>query len=75
MDPNAKDTQSIARNHVIEVSDSKLVTIAGGEAVHIGSHLMPPSQLMYLHACGRQVDNVSLHVQGHSGQGGGGGGF
>ena len=33
MDPNAKDTQSIARNHIIEVSDSKLVTIAGGEAV------------------------------------------
>ncbi|KAL5489303.1 hypothetical protein EMCRGX_G018375 [Ephydatia muelleri] len=31
MDPNAKDTQSIARNHVIEVSDSNLVTIAGGK--------------------------------------------
>lgn len=31
MDPNKKDTQSIARNHVIEVSDSNLVTIAGGE--------------------------------------------
>ena len=32
MDPNKKDTQSIARNHVIEVSDSKLVTIAGGNS-------------------------------------------
>ena len=31
MDPNAKDTRSIARNHVIEVSDTNLVTIAGGQ--------------------------------------------
>ncbi|XP_072032092.1 glycerol-3-phosphate dehydrogenase, mitochondrial-like [Amphiura filiformis] len=30
-DPNAKNTQSIARNHVIEVSDNNLVTIAGGK--------------------------------------------
>ncbi|CAL8104799.1 unnamed protein product [Calicophoron daubneyi] len=30
-DPNSKDTQSIARNHVIEVSPSKLITIAGGK--------------------------------------------
>lgn len=30
-DPNKKDTQSIARNHVIEVSDSKLITISGGK--------------------------------------------
>jgi glycerol-3-phosphate dehydrogenase len=29
--PNSKDTQSISRNHVIEVSASKMVTIAGGE--------------------------------------------
>ena len=31
MDPSKKDTQSIARNHIIEISDSKLVTIAGGQ--------------------------------------------
>jgi len=30
-DPNSKDTQSIARNHIIEVSDSNLVSIAGGK--------------------------------------------
>ncbi|KAK6044671.1 FAD dependent oxidoreductase [Cooperia oncophora] len=30
-DPNKKDTKSIARNHIIEVSDSGLVTIAGGK--------------------------------------------
>ena len=30
MDPNKKDTQSISRNHIIEVSDGGLVTIAGG---------------------------------------------
>ena len=31
-DPNSKDTQSISRNHVIEVSKSKMVTIAGGKS-------------------------------------------
>lgn len=29
--PNAKNTQSIARNHIIEVSNSNMVTIAGGK--------------------------------------------
>ena len=29
-DPNKADTQSVARNHVIEVSGSKLITISGG---------------------------------------------
>ncbi|KAL4216955.1 glycerol-3-phosphate dehydrogenase [Mactra antiquata] len=30
-DPNKSDTQSIARNHIIEVSNDKLITIAGGK--------------------------------------------
>ncbi|KAJ8282389.1 hypothetical protein COCON_G00049080 [Conger conger] len=30
-DPNSKDTQSICRNHIVDVSDSGLVTIAGGK--------------------------------------------
>ncbi|XP_044743411.1 glycerol-3-phosphate dehydrogenase, mitochondrial isoform X1 [Chrysoperla carnea] len=30
-DPNKPDTQSLARNHIVHVSDSKLVTIAGGK--------------------------------------------
>ncbi len=30
-DPNKDDTQSLARNHIVHVSDSKLVTIAGGK--------------------------------------------
>ncbi|NXK39538.1 GPDM protein, partial [Piprites chloris] len=30
-DPNSKDTQSISRSHVVTVSDSGLVTIAGGK--------------------------------------------
>lgn len=30
-DPNAKNTQSIARNHIINVSNSNLITIAGGK--------------------------------------------
>ncbi|XP_047469903.1 glycerol-3-phosphate dehydrogenase, mitochondrial-like isoform X2 [Penaeus chinensis] len=30
-DPNKADTQSIARNHIVHVSDSGLVTIAGGK--------------------------------------------
>jgi glycerol-3-phosphate dehydrogenase len=28
-DPNKKDTKSLARNHIIEISKSNLVTIAG----------------------------------------------
>lgn len=31
LNPNKKDTQSIARNHIIHVSDSGLVTIGGNE--------------------------------------------
>ncbi|MFH4977151.1 hypothetical protein AB6A40_003860 [Gnathostoma spinigerum] len=30
-DPNKKDTASLARNHIIEVSPSNLITIAGGK--------------------------------------------
>ncbi|XP_060112924.1 glycerol-3-phosphate dehydrogenase, mitochondrial isoform X1 [Heteronotia binoei] len=30
-DPNSKDTQSISRNHIVHVSKSGLVTIAGGK--------------------------------------------
>jgi len=29
LNPNARNTQSIARNHIIEVSPSNLITIAG----------------------------------------------
>lgn len=31
MDPSKSDTQSLARNHIIEVSKDKLITIAGGK--------------------------------------------
>jgi len=30
-DPNAEDTQSLVRNHVVHVSESNLITIAGGK--------------------------------------------
>lgn len=30
-DPNSKDTQSIARNHIITVGENNLITIAGGK--------------------------------------------
>ncbi|NXN23686.1 GPDM protein, partial [Nycticryphes semicollaris] len=30
-DPNSKDTQSISRNHVVTISESGLITIAGGK--------------------------------------------
>ena len=29
MDPSKVDTQSLARNHIIEVNDDKMITIAG----------------------------------------------
>ncbi|CAB4065768.1 glpA [Lepeophtheirus salmonis] len=31
LDPNKKDTQSLVRNHIIHVSESGLITIAGGK--------------------------------------------
>jgi len=30
-DPKKSNTESLARNHIVHVSDSKLVTIAGGK--------------------------------------------
>ncbi len=30
-DPSSKDTQSVSRNHVIEINDKNLITIAGGK--------------------------------------------
>lgn len=30
-DPNKEDTQSLARNHIIHVSSTNLVTVAGGK--------------------------------------------
>ncbi len=33
LNPNKKDTQSIARNHIIQVSDSGLVTIGGNQII------------------------------------------
>ncbi|KAE8750470.1 hypothetical protein FOCC_FOCC002764 [Frankliniella occidentalis] len=30
-DPNKEDTQSLARNHIVHVSDTKMITIAGGK--------------------------------------------
>jgi len=30
-DPNKGDTQSLARNHIVHVSKSNLITIAGGK--------------------------------------------
>ena len=38
-DPNKADTQSVARNHVIEVRDSKLITISGGTYIHIHTYI------------------------------------
>lgn len=30
-DPNKENTQSLARNHIVHVSDGNLITIAGGK--------------------------------------------
>lgn len=35
VNPNKKDTQSIARNHIIHVSDSGLVTIGGRDCFYV----------------------------------------
>ncbi len=34
--PNSPDTQSIARNHIIEVSEKNLITIAGKKMIIYG---------------------------------------
>jgi len=39
LNPNARDTQSIARNHIIEVSPSNLVTIAGLSFILFSVHV------------------------------------
>lgn len=35
MDPSKTDTQSLARNHIIEVSKDQLITIAGTSLSHL----------------------------------------
>lgn len=49
-DPNSKDTQSICRNHIVSISNSGLVTIAGQclcqefSVIHAGyNHFIPAS--------------------------------
>jgi hypothetical protein len=39
--PNSKDTQSLARNHIIEVSNSNLITIAGQRTRILANKILP----------------------------------
>ena len=41
LNPNKKDTQSIARNHIIHVSDSGLITIGGKKSSSFSSGSIP----------------------------------
>eukprot|EP00117_Sycon_ciliatum_P038054 scpid85060/ scgid28348/ Glycerol-3-phosphate dehydrogenase, mitochondrial len=66
-DPSSKNTASLSRNHVIDVSDSKLITIAGGKwttyramakdavdrALLVCNDLRPE--------CGSRTDGMPLH--------------
>ncbi|XP_033127941.1 glycerol-3-phosphate dehydrogenase, mitochondrial-like [Anneissia japonica] len=56
--PNSKNTESLARNHVIEVSESGLVTIAGGKWTTYRS--------MAKDAVDKAVESSSLHPKNES---------
>jgi len=45
--PNSKDTQSLARNHIIEVSDNNLITIAG-QSLHLVSNAAKRVKILVL---------------------------
>ena len=58
-DPNKKDTQSVARNHIIEVAADNLITIAGKNPPTLPSqHKMNP---VWNHIIEVVADNPSLY--------------
>lgn len=63
-DPNSKDTQSICRNHIVGISDSGLVTIAGqpGFACGFNKAVLEPHQGVNSVCVFRwEVDHVQVH--------------
>ncbi|KAL1124181.1 hypothetical protein AAG570_001951, partial [Ranatra chinensis] len=66
-DPNKTDTQSLARNHIVHVSKSRMVTIAGGKwttyramaAETIDAALKAIPELTPVHQCS-QTENVLI---------------
>ncbi|XP_022111572.1 glycerol-3-phosphate dehydrogenase, mitochondrial-like [Acanthaster planci] len=58
-DPKAKNTESIARNHVIDVSSNKMVTIAGGKWTTYRS-MAKDAVDAAIKACNLQPKNDSL---------------
>lgn len=61
-DPNKDDTQSLARNHIVHVSKSKLVTIAGGKWTTyraMAEHTMDAA----VKACNLQADRSCVTEQ------------
>ncbi|XP_055316527.1 glycerol-3-phosphate dehydrogenase, mitochondrial isoform X2 [Sitodiplosis mosellana] len=62
-DPNKEDTQSLARNHIVHVSPSKLVTIAGGKWTTyraMAEHTMDAA----IKACNLQPEKESCQTDG-----------
>ena len=47
MDPNKEDTQSLARNHIIEVGKDNLITIAGNSAFQ--GFIRPLGRILQIH--------------------------
>lgn len=63
-DPNSKDTQSICRNHIVSISDSGLVTIAGQLASRISSGVQTCvlNMLQCIFSVSRwEVDHLQVH--------------
>ncbi len=62
-DPNKADTQSLARNHIVHVSKSKLVTIAGGKWTTY-RHMAEETVDAAIQACNLKPKNGSCSTLG-----------
>ncbi|XP_014847065.1 PREDICTED: glycerol-3-phosphate dehydrogenase, mitochondrial [Poecilia mexicana] len=68
-DPNSKDTQSICRNHVVSISDTGLITIAGGKWTTYRAMAQETidAAVKFLHLPARPCRTVGLMLEGAKG--------
>ncbi|XP_027866820.1 glycerol-3-phosphate dehydrogenase, mitochondrial isoform X1 [Xiphophorus couchianus] len=65
-DPNSKDTQSICRNHIVSISDTGLITIAGGKWTTYRAMAQETidAAVKFLHLPARPCRTVGLMLEG-----------
>ncbi|XP_043966139.1 glycerol-3-phosphate dehydrogenase, mitochondrial isoform X1 [Gambusia affinis] len=68
-DPSSKDTQSICRNHIVSVSDTGLITIAGGKwtTYRAMAEETIDAAVKFLHLPARPCRTVGLMLEGAKG--------